>query len=241
MLTVCVVTFNAEKLIKKTLENLLANTAVTRIIVKDGCSIDRTHEIVRTFTDKRVELVVVKDDGIYDAMNQAMQKVNHGSYFVFINADDTLINENFNQIDLSKNDVVISPVQLFQGQKFVRIFKPDVTQPHKLNVHHQGFFCRKSPDLPIFNPSLGLLADLAWMREVIDFFGYQNVYLSESPLSSATLGGISDTDLRGRIKSRFLYHSYFGSNALYDADLYKEFLKLILGRRIKLIVRSLIN
>lgn len=169
MLTVCVVTFNAEHCIEKTLRNLVKNNVVTRIIVKDGLSHDRTPEIVNTFDDSRIEFVSRKDNGIYNAMNQAMNMVKDGSYFVFINADDILINENFDAVNFTGHDVFISPVILSQNGKRIKIHCPDITKINRMNVHHQGFFCRKSAHTPRFNPSLGLLADLAWMREVINF------------------------------------------------------------------------
>ncbi|XDZ65351.1 glycosyltransferase [Alphaproteobacteria bacterium LSUCC0684] len=241
MLTVCVVTFNAEHCIEKTLRNLVKNNVVTRIIVKDGLSHDRTPEIVNTFDDSRIEFVSRKDNGIYNAMNQAMNMVKDGSYFVFINADDILINENFDAVNFTGHDVFISPVILSQNGKRIKIHCPDITKINRMNVHHQGFFCRKSAHTPRFNPSLGLLADLAWMREVINFCGLEKVYCADIPLSEATLCGVSDRQPQARIKSRFLYHAYFKSNIFRDVNLYKDITKLIFGQRIKLLVRKIIN
>ena len=66
------------------------------IIVKDGGSTDGAIQNIPE--DKRIKLIVSKDKGIYDAMNEAISYVS-GDYIIFINSGDMLYcNQTLEQI-----------------------------------------------------------------------------------------------------------------------------------------------
>lgn len=87
IITVC---YNAEKYIQETIESLLSqNCDDYEYIIKDGLSEDRTLEIAYTLLDNKedVQIVSCSDEGIYDAMNQAVRMAK-GEYIYFLNAGD---------------------------------------------------------------------------------------------------------------------------------------------------------
>ncbi|MCR5747808.1 MAG: glycosyltransferase [Lachnospiraceae bacterium] len=92
VITICL---NAEKTISDTFEAMLAQTYTGPIeyIVKDGCSSDRTLDIAESYRERfeqrgiEFKLVSEPDDGIYYAMNQAID-LTTGEIVGMINADD---------------------------------------------------------------------------------------------------------------------------------------------------------
>lgn len=95
--TVATVTYNADATIGRTLQSVAQQTyeAVEHLII-DGCSNDNTmseiHRYVEHNTDVRhphsIVLVREPDNGLYDAMNKAIQQAK-GDYILFLNAGDT--------------------------------------------------------------------------------------------------------------------------------------------------------
>ena len=63
-------------------------------IIMDGCSNDRTVAVAKEYAEKDERVIVhsEKDNGLYDAMNKALNLVT-GDYVVFLNAGDKLFNE----------------------------------------------------------------------------------------------------------------------------------------------------
>lgn len=92
--TVVTVVYNAEKLIRKTVESVLKQTySPLEYIIVDGKSSDSTLQIVseyeERFAEKNVRLRVIseKDTGIYNAMNKGV-KLAEGDFISFLNAGD---------------------------------------------------------------------------------------------------------------------------------------------------------
>jgi len=75
--TIIVPAFNEEKTIGKTLESLLAldypADKLNVVVVSDG-STDRTAEVARTYTDKRITVYEKENGGKYSALNYAIER-----------------------------------------------------------------------------------------------------------------------------------------------------------------------
>lgn len=86
--SIIIVCFQAGIELEKTVESVLSQTeADFEIIVKDGGSTDGAPG--RLPKDARIRLFCEKDGGIYDAMNQAADRV-RGRYVLFLNCGDYL-------------------------------------------------------------------------------------------------------------------------------------------------------
>lgn len=89
--SIIVTCLNAEKTIATTIQSILAQTFTDyEIIVKDGESKDKTVSFVPQ--DSRIRIIVKKDKGIYEGMNQAILASN-GKYCCFLNCGDTFWND----------------------------------------------------------------------------------------------------------------------------------------------------
>ena len=89
LVTIVTVTYNAEDLLEETLLSVINQTYDNiEYIVIDGASSDKTLDIIKQYEDKIDYWVSEPDEGIYYAMNKAIEKAN-GKWINFMNAGDT--------------------------------------------------------------------------------------------------------------------------------------------------------
>lgn len=89
-ITIATVTYNAEETLQRTLDSVAEQTyAGIEHLIIDGCSKDRTMELIHRYVDDNTgrevthDIVVVRepDKGLYDAMNKALENAT-GDYIV---------------------------------------------------------------------------------------------------------------------------------------------------------------
>lgn len=122
--TIVTVCYNAQKDIEKTVDSVLGQTYMDfQYIIKDGQSTDGTLERVRKAVgqDSRVIVDSCKDDGIYDAMNQALKRTD-GEYVFFLNAGDVFHDIDVlarvdEYIDENGGDIVYGDIVLKEADK----------------------------------------------------------------------------------------------------------------------------
>lgn len=92
--SIIVVCLNPGGKLQKTLASIKKQTFMDyEVIIKDGMSFDGAPEAwEQTNTDGRIKIFREKDQGIYDAMNQAVAKV-QGKFVYFLNCGDLLRDE----------------------------------------------------------------------------------------------------------------------------------------------------
>lgn len=108
--SIIVVCLNAGERLHDTIESILQQKYSNyEIIVKDGGSSDGSvEELQAAFHDERMHIHIRKDNGIYDAMNQAVQLA-QGEYDLFLNAgdsfyDETVLDKITEEIERIKNE-----------------------------------------------------------------------------------------------------------------------------------------
>ena len=90
MYSVIVVCLNAGQRLSETVGSIIDQCYDNfEVVVKDGGSSDGSIErLGRQYHDERIHVHTAKDNGIYDAMNQAVKQA-AGEYFLFLNAGDS--------------------------------------------------------------------------------------------------------------------------------------------------------
>ncbi len=98
LFTIATVTYNAAETLQRTLDSV-ANQDYPYIehLLIDGCSSDGTIRLVQRYVETntharqphQIRLVCERDEGLYDAMNKALQLA-QGDYIVFLNSGDML-------------------------------------------------------------------------------------------------------------------------------------------------------
>lgn len=110
-ISIIVPIYNAEKFIKKCVDSLLNQTKkeLEFILINDG-STDKTHDILKTYKDKRIKYYKNKNQGIGKTRNFGIEKAT-GKYIIFIDSDDyiepTTCEELYNKAIKEKADVVV--------------------------------------------------------------------------------------------------------------------------------------
>ncbi len=82
-----ILTYNSAKTVKKCLESVLKQKCKKEIMVVDGCSTDKSVEIVKKI--KGVHILLAKKDGIAPARNMGL-KAARGDYIAFVDSDVVL-------------------------------------------------------------------------------------------------------------------------------------------------------
>ena len=131
IVSIIVVSFQAGDKLRATVESVLAQSEKRfEVIVKDGGSTDGSVEALPI--DERIHVFVEKDQGIYDAMNQAIGYA-RGAYLLFLNCGDYL----FDQNTLEKVGRQLKGSGIFYGHTFNRKLNAEVT----MNGSMSGFSC----------------------------------------------------------------------------------------------------
>lgn len=93
-LSIIIPTFNSEKHITRCLNSILSQQERDyEIIVQDGCSSDRTIQLISEASNSdpsvRIRIANESDKGIYDAMNKGLERAT-GQWVYFLGSDDCL-------------------------------------------------------------------------------------------------------------------------------------------------------
>jgi len=144
--SIIVVCLNAGDELKKTVQSIL-NQKYTdyEIIIKDGGSSDGSIEAITA--DERLHIIVSKDHGIYDAMNQALEAAT-GDFIYFLNCGDYLkdsdvlenVSKKYEEIKLTEDGTQKSGFHIIYGNIYERISEAKVSS----NPAMDEFACYKN-------------------------------------------------------------------------------------------------
>jgi glycosyltransferase involved in cell wall biosynthesis len=143
LVSIIIVTFNAEKTLQKALDSIFEQQYPhIETIIIDGLSTDQTVDILKANDAKITFWQSEKDEGIYDAMNKALNYVK-GDRVFFLGADDFLLPD-FSEIIplcIDKNTIY------YAQSKFKKRIEGKTFKPYNLskrNIVHQSIFYPKS-------------------------------------------------------------------------------------------------
>lgn len=149
-ISIIIPTFNSAKVLSLSLESVISQTFQDyEIIIQDGASADNTAVIADRYVKQgnKIRFVSEKDNGIYDAMNKAIQAAN-GRWIYFLGSDDRLHTSNvldqvFNMPGIDDSDVVYGNVY---SDRFNGIYdgKFDSRKLFDKNICHQAVFIKRS-------------------------------------------------------------------------------------------------
>jgi len=199
--TIITCTFNAEKLLQRTLDSVRQQT-YDRIehLILDGASTDGTLPLAQTYQkqsaddDAGHEVVVVSepDKGLYDAMNKGLARAT-GDYVVYLNAGDSFPDEQtLNDIAASVGEGEELPAVLYGETDLVdemgnflrhrRLQAPDnltwKSFRQGMLVCHQAFYARTdlAKNTP-YNLRYRYSADVDWCIRIMKQAQKQNLTL----------------------------------------------------------------
>lgn len=194
IITIATVTYNAQETLERTLESV-ASQDYSRIehLIVDGCSRDHTISHVQRYVERNthkqvqhsIRLIREPDNGLYDAMNKAIQNA-QGDYIVFLNAGDRFHADNtisslVSSLEFVRGDYVNPAIVYGQTDlvddtgAFVRHRRLEA--PERLTWHsfvngmlvcHQSFYVRTDiAREELYNLKYRFSADFDWCIRVM--------------------------------------------------------------------------
>lgn len=167
--SIIVVCLNAGNKLRETIDSIRSQTEQDyEIVIKDGGSTDKITAAYlnnygqgfdkdpaqNTASDERIRLYCSKDEGIYDAMNQAVQYV-RGDYVLFLNCGDSFHDNRV--LERVKEEILRSGGE--NGSYMPRVSKPS-PPPH---IFYGNIYERRTDTFVQSNP---LIDDFACYRNV---------------------------------------------------------------------------
>lgn len=138
--SIITVTYNAEPLLERTLQSVLAQRyADKEIVVVDGQSSDGTVAVIKRHAAAIQSWISEPDKGIYDAMNKGVRMAT-GDWILFMNAGDTFASDDvlqclFDAVDPAQADVIYGDVVKGGQVK---------AAPREYRLYHRMLFCHKA-------------------------------------------------------------------------------------------------
>jgi len=230
MFSIITVTYNAEATIERTIRSVMSQTALEHIeyIIIDGASTDNTMAIARNhiLPNANCQLRTEPDKGLYDAMNKGIQAAT-GDYLWFLNAGDTLYNDN----------TIAQLLSIVHSSLVTRHSSPDIIYgetdivdsrgnfiahrrlkaPKKLNwksfrmgmlVSHQSFIVRRGI-APLYDLQYRYSADVDWCIRCMK--ASRTIHNSQLILSNYLNEGLTTANRKASLKERFaIMVKYYG-------------------------------
>ena len=164
LVSIITVTLNSEKTIRDTIESVVNQTYKNiEYIIIDGCSSDKTLEIVNEYKGFISKIISEPDSGIYDAMNKGVA-LSKGEIIGIINSDDYYLPDsiqkvveysiqnpkidvfhgNITKMDfLNGTEYVSKPCLNFEELKYKNIIRHPATFVRKETYERFGLFSKK--------------------------------------------------------------------------------------------------
>ncbi len=229
LISLIVVTYQAEKYIEKTLQNLVSQDYINKeILVIDGNSSDNTVAIIKKYNQNISYFISEPDNGLYDAMNKGMA-VAKGDYLLFVNAGDMLYNEQVLSKCMQKchnADIIYGDTWLIdENYQFMqpRRLRPPLQLKYKdflqgMLVSHQSFMVKRSL-APNYSLSYRYSSDFDWCVKILKTS--QNICNTGIIMARFMVGGQTSRTIIPGLKERFLImKKHYGLLATIFAHIY---------------------
>lgn len=145
--SVIIPTFNSASTLRAALESVVNQSYQDyEVIIMDGLSTDNSLEIAAGFKNEKIKIFSEKDNGVYDAMNKAVDKA-RGEWLYFLGSDDQLYDSTIFSViadtakeqglNLIYGDAYFTSRKIVYGDQFDRIR----LKTH--NISHQAIFYKR--------------------------------------------------------------------------------------------------
>ncbi|MPM41432.1 hypothetical protein SDC9_88087 [bioreactor metagenome] len=234
MISVITITYNAENVLEKTMQSVLAqkNCRIEYILV-DGNSKDSTVDIIRRYekeisdgkhvclSSSDFRYISEPDKGLYDAMNKGMQMAT-GDFVWFINAGDKIYSDT--TVEKIEAQLKLKPASdVIYGQSLMidendnalgerhKIAPANLKKRHLLRglvVCHQSILVRKSI-APEYDLNYKISADFDWTNKVLAA-SKGNLFIDDY-ISRFMVAGLSSIKRKDALRERFsIMKKHFG-------------------------------
>ena len=152
LISVVTVVLNSERYIEETIKSIINQTYDNvEYVIIDGGSTDGTINIIRKYEDKIDYWISETDEGIYDAMNKAIDTV-RGEWVNFINSSDTLNRNAYIDVsdflvkNLNKCDVAVFGYSIkdAKNNQLKTDYRPSLNKKWKMPSSHNSIIFKSN-------------------------------------------------------------------------------------------------
>ncbi len=220
LFTIITVTYNASETLAATLASVKEQTCrLYEYIVMDGASKDNTVEMARNAGIAGSKIFSSPDNGLYDAMNKAMEEAT-GEYLIFLNAGDTFHSKDTLQniadtiMDNDFPGIVYGQTQLVDKHRN-RIGDRHLTAPEELTLNsfsngmvvcHQAFIALRRITGK-YNTDYRFSADYEWCIRCLQHSRH-NIYIPETIIDYLS-EGLTTANRKASLIERFKIMCYY--------------------------------
>lgn len=199
IITIITVTFNAEKVLEKSILSVISQTySNIEYIIVDGGSTDHTLDIIKKYNHCITKWISEPDKGIYDAMNKGW-KMSNGDWIYYLGADDILLKDGLehlikglkNNTDIIYGDIIFDKLW---GKK-EKVAYPAIQLKTKMCCSHQAAIMKRVviEKLQGFNTEYSIIADFdLFQRAYLN--GYTFTHINH-PIAIFCMKGLSSYNL----------------------------------------------
>lgn len=229
IMTVITVVYNAANCLEKTIQSVINQTYKNiEYIIVDGGSNDGTLDIIRKYEDRITYWQSESDNGIYDAMNKAVN-LTTGEWINFMNAGDIFYNgyviESVNNL-IKKNDDIVYGNSFTYDNILLKIKNPSLWNMlcERMVCHQSIFARRKLFDEYHFDTNYKIVADRKWIA--ICLRNNKKIRHLNIPVNYYDLNGVSGNRIKYYKESQLLQKELYGILGLFFTFA-KRFIKKI--------------
>jgi glycosyltransferase involved in cell wall biosynthesis len=155
LISVIIAVYNAERTLRACIDSVLAQSyGNIELIIIDGDSMDKTLDIIASYSNRINYLISEKDNGIYDAMNKGIA-VAKGDWLYFLGSDDELkdadvIRKIFGEQDTANYMFVYGNIRLRSNnvllggsRTYTQLIEKNIS--HQAIFYHKGIFIKTGP------------------------------------------------------------------------------------------------
>lgn len=159
LISIIIVTLNAEKYIENTINSILNQDFNSyEIIVIDGQSKDSTLNVLIPFKKRIEKIITEKDEGIYDAMNKGI-KNSCGDWLIYLNAGDIFFNNHVlsnvsDSLQINNFDIIYGDYALYSNDVIEQSSKINKFYFFSHTICHQSAFIKRTVFKQIGNHDL---------------------------------------------------------------------------------------
>lgn len=198
---VITVVYNGEKTIETTIRSVIDQTyGNLKYIVIDGGSSDNTVEIIKRYSDKIVQFISEKDNGVYDAMNKAIKYINEeDAYLLFLNSDDYFASDKSVESvmeQMNHEDFIYSKINYCSDKEQIILGSEVMTMKElifKKMCYHQATFYKRSifDKIGLYDIKYKIAADYEFSLRAFSNAELEKKYIDQV-VSVVNAGGLSN-------------------------------------------------
>ena len=214
LISIITVTYNAGKVISKTLQSLKNQTFRDfEHLIIDGASKDETLDIVKDYGLTQTKVISEPDKGLYDAMNKGIRLAN-GKFILFLNAGDSFHSDStlacYSEQAKNNYDIIFGDTIIVDGNGN-KIADRHLSAPQKLTknsfsdgmlICHQAFMVKKEL-APSYNLDYRFSADYDWCINCISKTNPDNCKNLNQVTIDYLSDGLTDKNKWKSLRERF--------------------------------------